>query len=276
MTVTTCSRTEPQCSKAGVARCVTCKAWYCSAQCQAAHWPRHWRECLPLPDLEWLVQDDKTPKTVFVKKDSYSQESQAPPPWDTSLQAYNIGSAKLQDIATIPTKKHTETEAVQTKTIDICSTDSFLQGEASSSPVKTQPESSAAKDSAQLALPVSLSPSASDKKGEPFETLRSAPKEVAQVADPAIINTAVETSSAPSAVVKATSQTSGGPSILYTEAQFSSNLPAQILTKKVYEIVSPLDVIRSPCDFIVRLADSVRYETKTAKSFIIGKSEFQF
>ena len=262
VTAGTCSRTEPQCGSVGVARCVTCKAWYCSAQCQAAHWPRHWRDCLPLPDLEWLTQDDKTQKTVFVKKDSYSHESQAAPPGDTSLQAFNVGSAKLQDIATsesIPSKKHTETEAAQTKTIDICSTDSSLQGEASSTPVKTQPESSATKDLAQLALPVSLSPSASDKKGETFETPRSAPKEVAQVADRAKFNTAVETSSAPSAVVKATSQTSGGPRILYTEAQFSSNLPAQILTKKVYEIVAPLDVIRSPSDFIVRLADSVRY-----------------
>ena len=69
----TCRRTEPQCSSVGVARCVTCKAWYCSTQCQEAHWPRHWRECLPLPDLEWLTQDDKTQKTVFVKKDPSTQ-----------------------------------------------------------------------------------------------------------------------------------------------------------------------------------------------------------
>ena len=258
LTAGTCSRTEPQCSKVGVARCVTCKTLYCSAQCQAAHWPRHWRECLPLPDLEWLTQDDK--KAVFVKKDPSSTQTSS---GDCSDQVVYVGSAKLQDIApteSFPTKKPTETEAFLDKTIDLCSTDSCssLQGEASGTPVlvKTQPESSAAKDSAPSAVPVSLSPNVSVTKDKPSATLES-PKDVAQVADPAITNAVKETSSEPSAVVKATSQTSGGPG-MYPESQFSSNLPAQILTKKVNEIVSPLDVIRSPCDFIVRLADSVR------------------
>ena len=63
-----CSRTDPRCSKVGVARCSTCKAWYCSARCQADHWPRHWRDCLPLPDLEWLVQDDQEQSPVLEKK----------------------------------------------------------------------------------------------------------------------------------------------------------------------------------------------------------------
>ena len=155
----------------------------------------------------------------------------------------------------------TETEAVQTKTIDICSTDSSC--EKSSTPVKTQPQKSATKDLPPSVVPVSLSPSVPEKKGEPSGTLQSVPKEVAEVADPAITNTVGETSSssAPSAVVKATSQTSSGPS-MYTEAQISSNLPTQILTKKVCEIVSPLDVIRSPSDFIVRLADSVSPKTE--------------
>ena len=255
----TCSRTEPQCSSVGVARCVTCKAWYCSAQCQAAHWPRHWRECLPLPDLEWLTQDDKTQKAVFVNKDQT-------PSGDCPHQVVHVGSAKLQDIASTessPTKKPTETEALN-KTIDLCSTDSCssLQGEVSSTPVlvKSQPESSATK--APSAVPVSQLSSVSETKDKPSATLESS-KDVALVADPAVTNTAKETSSAPSAVVKPTSQTSGGP-CTYPEAQFSSNLPAQILTKKVNEIVSPLDVIRSPCDFIVRLADSVRLTKQNA------------
>ena len=271
-TAGTCSRTEPQCSKLGVARCVTCKTWYCSAQCQAAHWPRHWRECLPLPDLEWLVQDDKTQKAVFVKKDP---SSQAPSPGDSSDQVVSVGSAKLQDMTTIesiPSKKPKETEeAVQTKMIDICSTDSSLQGEKSSTPVKTQPQKSATKDLPPSVVPENLSLSVPEKKEEPSETLLSVPKEVAQVADPAITKTVGDTSSssAPSAVVKATSQTSSGPS-MYTEAQVSSSLPAQILTKKVCEIVSPLDVIRSPSDFIVRLADSV--SPKTEKPLLIDKS----
>ena len=34
-------------------RCMVCKSWYCSANCQANHWPVHRRECLPLPGLEW-------------------------------------------------------------------------------------------------------------------------------------------------------------------------------------------------------------------------------
>ena len=94
MTVTTagtCSRTEPQCSKLGVARCVICKTWYCSAQCQAAHWSCHWRECLPLPDLEWLVKDDKNQEVAFVKK---GPSLKVRPLEDPSYQVVRIGSAK--------------------------------------------------------------------------------------------------------------------------------------------------------------------------------------
>lgn len=87
----TCSRTKPQCIKFGVARCVTCKTWYCSAQCQAAHWPRHWRDCLPLPDLEWLVQDDKNQEALFVRK---GPSLKVRPLGDSSYQVVRIGSAK--------------------------------------------------------------------------------------------------------------------------------------------------------------------------------------
>ena len=34
-------------------RCSVCKEWYCTAQCQANHWPVHRRECVEPPALEW-------------------------------------------------------------------------------------------------------------------------------------------------------------------------------------------------------------------------------
>jgi len=259
MTVITagkCSRTEPQCCNVGVARCVTCKAWYCSAQCQADHWPRHWRECLPLPDLEWLVKDDKTQNAVFVQKNLSSQT----PSGESSDQVVHVGSAKLQDIVTtehLPTKR-IEPKTDETKTIDVGSTDSSLQGEASSTPVKTTPETSEPKDSAPSVAQVTVSPSPTvpetKEKPKSSETAKS-PEKVVQVADlPSQDKTVKETTAAPSAVTRTTSQTSS-PS-MYSEAQYSSNLPRQMLTKKVNEIISPVDVIESPSNFVVRLAES--------------------
>merc|ERR1719318_563333 len=41
------------CGRGGRVRCCVCKSWYCTAECQANHWPVHRRECVPLPGLEW-------------------------------------------------------------------------------------------------------------------------------------------------------------------------------------------------------------------------------
>ena len=252
----TCSRTEPPCSKEGVARCVTCKTWYCSAQCQADHWPRHWRECLPLPDLEWLVQDDQTQKPVFVKKREPVKMS---PLGEFSDQVVHVGTAKLKANATfksLDTKEPTETNQtkISCKMIDIGSADSSLQGETSSTPVKTSPETSAPKDSAPVT--VSVSSSKPDDKGKSSESPAGSVGGVQVTEPPSQANPDKGIPAAPSVVVSTTSQ---AKSSMYTEAQYSSNLPSQTLTKKVNEIVSPLDVIESPSNFIVRLADAVRF-----------------
>merc|ERR1719427_653332 len=41
------------CRRAGRVRCSVCKEWYCTALCQANHWPVHRRECVQPPVLEW-------------------------------------------------------------------------------------------------------------------------------------------------------------------------------------------------------------------------------
>ena len=258
----TCSRTEPPCSKVGVARCVTCKTWYCSAQCQANHWPRHWRECLPLPDLEWLVKDDLTQKPVFLKKRDPVKMSLLA---EFSDQVVHVGTAKLRDNAkseSLDIKEPMETDQTKTscKTIDIGSVNSSLQGEASSTSAKTSPETSAPKDSAPSVAPVtvSLSTSKPEDKGKSSEPPKPGSVGGAQVTESSSqANPVKEIRAATSAVIKTTVQHEYKSSI-YTEAQFSSNLPSQSLTKKVNEIVSPLDVIESPSNFIVRLADAVR------------------
>ena len=266
----TCSRTEPPCSKAGGARCVTCKPWYCSAQCQADHWPRHWRECLPLPDLEWLVNDDKNQLQLFLKRSELAKLS--PELGDYSDQCkinvgsgsdqIHIGNAKLKDIATAESfETKGPTEAVETKTlsktIDFGSADSSLQGEASSTPVKTAPETTAPKVSTPSApATAAQSPRKPEDKEKTSEAPKTTPNEVVQVSDPpSQADSAKVAASAPPAVTKSPSQTSS--SSMYTEAQFSGNLPSQTLTKKVNEIVLPLDVIESPSNFVVRLADKV-------------------
>merc|ERR1719312_1572947 len=114
---------------------------------------------------------------------------------------------------------------------------------------------SAATDSAPSAVSASPAPSVPDNEDKTSETLRKNPEEVATTADlPSQSTTIKETSPAPAVVTRTTSQTSS-PS-MYTEAQYSSNLPQQILTKKVNEIISPVDVIESPSNFVVRLAES--------------------
>ena len=273
----TCSRTEPPCSKEGVARCVTCKTWYCSAQCQADHWPRHWRECLPLPDLEWLVNDDKTQQQIFLKRSElfklippgdYSVSDQFQTHVESGADHIHIGnSTNVNNIATTEspdTKEPTETVQTKTpsKTIDVGSADSSLQGEASSTPIKTAPETSAPKVS-KPSVPVTVGPIASkpEDKEKTSEAPKTIPNEVVQVSDPpSQANSVKDSASAPPAVIKTpsqTSQTQTSSSSMYTEAQFSGNLPCQTLTKKVNEIVLPIDVIESPSNFVVRLADKV-------------------
>ena len=257
ITIGKCSRTQPQCSKEGVARCGTCKTWYCSVQCQTDHWPRHWRECLPLPDLEWLVQDEKTQKQVFVKKNpSKTPTMELPDP------VVYVGSASLQKTST---SEPVSSVAIETKTVDVGSTDSSLQGEASSTPVKTAPET---EDSSSKAPAVSAT-APLENKGSPPATSKTIPdKEVAPVAVKSNPSNTEESGSRPSPISKSVSQNSG-PS-MYTEAQISSSLPVQTLTKKVCEIVSPLDVIVSPSDFIVRLADAVSLRPKYTEDIVIS------
>ena len=43
----------PGCINTGTCRCSVCKTWYCSQACQEDHWPRHFRACTRVPDLEW-------------------------------------------------------------------------------------------------------------------------------------------------------------------------------------------------------------------------------
>jgi len=41
------------CAGPGRLRCSVCLAWYCTAYCQASHWPLHRRECTSPPPLLW-------------------------------------------------------------------------------------------------------------------------------------------------------------------------------------------------------------------------------
>ena len=231
----TCSRTDPRCSKVGVARCSTCKAWYCSARCQADHWPRHWRECLPLPDLEWLVQDDQNQSPVFVKKNPSSTTSKV----DPSVQAVKVGSAKLHDVPeTESISPEMDLKSVPKKTIDVGSTDSSLQAEGPevTTPTKNPPPDSGKQEDKESEV---------DKAVDLQKCKSNINKDVSSAVS--------GTDSAPLAVTRTSSRSPG----MYAEAHYTGILPAQTLAKKVNVIISPVDVVESPSNFVVRFADKV-------------------
>ena len=58
---------SPGCSIAAKHRCSVCKIFYCSRRCQESHWPSHWRDCLPVPDLE-PIESSQTNTAKDIKK----------------------------------------------------------------------------------------------------------------------------------------------------------------------------------------------------------------
>jgi len=228
----------PSCVKIGVCRCSVCKIWYCSPECQAAHWPSHWRDCLPLPSLEW-------PDIVKVN----NKQTSINEPEDIK----KVGSAKLSPID-----------------VDSSLTEEVVITTNSTKPVVEVIEVEVAKKNE-----VKISENLESKSDEKIETLPVAAANAEPVdsnnnGDTKKISVdAVEVVPAPE--VKVSAQTKPVPAEtkpvvpspkkeasvtkapgMYPDAYYSPKITNQVLTKNSHEIV-PVDQVITPSNFIVRL-----------------------
>ena len=219
-----------KCSKAGACRCIVCKTWYCSKECQADHWPTHWRECLPLPDLEWPVLQTTSSAAAEVKDHAPPEPVSAV--GDTTIT--KVGSAKIVDVTTDsntpspvkpPTKISTATVAANNTKESSYRTEDAKE----TSHVKEQPEISKQPSKQASSTPVVCK-----------EPVRPAPP----------IPTSVP---APNEVEK---KSQAGAIMKYEDVIISDKMVEQRLTKKVHEIL-PVDEAVSPNNFVIRLAEEV-------------------
>ena len=75
---------SPGCSALAQCRCSVCKTLYCSRRCQESHWPAHWRDCLPVPDLEPIEGCTECPGASKDHDNKIKHQESAFPSADTS------------------------------------------------------------------------------------------------------------------------------------------------------------------------------------------------
>ena len=234
--MTACVKMTPRmcsnkpCTKEGVARCSVCKIWYCSRECQEEHWPIHWRECLPLPDLEWpQVKTSEIPPPL--KQGSSVSTLNVPivtaagAGGDIPHDVVKVGSAKLiqED-----KKKDDHPKPV---TAEIKITETIKVAEAKAAPVEVSYQST----------PVKIQDKVTEEpRKEPDATPPPAdPKPVKDLTPPASTTSAKTSSSS-----------------MYPEVHVSSKLAPQTLRNKCCEIL-PVEEATSPSQFIIRLTAEV-------------------
>ena len=215
-----------QCSKDGVCRCIVCKTWYCSKECQADHWPTHWRDCLPLPDLEWPLL--KSSSTAYDVKENVSSKVES-----VARNTTKVGSAKIVEI----------------------NNDSNTPSPIKPSPPKTVPTSEPEKRAAEKTKAKADDSKTSDPVMKQSEASKDPTKQEEPVKDP--VKPATPTPSNPSPVTSSNEvEKKSSVSKMYEDAIISEKITAQILTKKINEIL-PVDEANNPSDFVIRLAEQV-------------------
>ena len=225
MTLRMCS--NKPCTKEGVARCSVCKIWYCSRECQEEHWPIHWRECLPLPDLEWPdgkifeipppLKQSSTASTVIVPTDTAAGAG-----GDIPNDVIKVGSAKL-------IQEDKKEEQLKPFTVEIKTTETIKVAEAKAAPVEVSYQST----------PVKIQDKVVGEPRKESEATPADPKPAKDVTPPA------STTSAKTLI-----------SSMYPEIHVSPRLAPQTLTNKCCEIL-PVEEATSPSQFIIRLTVEV-------------------
>jgi len=230
------------CSKAGACRCMVCKTWYCSKECQADHWPIHWRECLPLPDLEWPLLNTASSKPAPDTPPAAACEVTASPDGDVT----KVGSAKIIEVSN---DSATSSPAAELKTKTITSAPAGLNEEAFekrdtkktncafTSQGKTSPSKQQSKDKDASIKPQPSVAKEMTVKQPPTVEIEPNKEEI--------------TAKSPN-----TQETVKPPATtkMYEEIFVSDNMTEQRLAKKSVEIL-PVDEVVSPNNFIIRLAD---------------------
>ena len=101
------------CSRSGRVRCCVCKAWYCTALCQADHWPVHRRVCVPVPGLEWPDgsryegQLEDGVRTGQLQLEHISDDE------STSMKDVFVGRARIENIEVVAPKSSQQQVAEQ-------------------------------------------------------------------------------------------------------------------------------------------------------------------
>ena len=245
-----------QCSKPGLCRCSVCKTWYCSPDCQALHWPTHWRECLPLPQLEWpqINKDDQTSQTKIPEKTAEAKK----------LEAVSSKISPLVDTNhIIETKAQSPEELEKPKPAAVSRVKVHASTE---SPMKIKdiasatPSSSESTTTAPVVTPTVETPAPEQTKCEDKKSAAPAPEDKDQQSVQETLETPVpskQKSSKPAAAIPApANQTSASKSKMYDEAFSSEKLPTQDFPFKSWIIVPPEEVI-SPNNFIIRFLEQV-------------------
>lgn len=210
-----------------------CKTWYCSRECQAQHWPLHWRECLPLPGLEWPGAGDQSAlsekKRAVVENNPEIANTSSPAvtatgPGDIPKDVVKVGSAKLiqEDKKDVATKS--ELKMIGTKVTD--------GNVAASKPLEDV-----------------VSPQQPAPTPTPAKTKEKVQESTATPSQKPEVTPATKVSSDKPA--SSTATVAKTPS-MYTEAHTSPKFAPQILTKKCCEIL-PVEEASGPSQFVVRL-----------------------
>lgn len=105
----------PGCGREGRARCSVCRVWYCSADCQALHWPHHLQDCLPLPPLEWPGAS-KTQEVIIDIEDGST---------DTSITITDAVKDSTHDVSIITIKDSPSDVSIEFKEFHLPSPEEF-------------------------------------------------------------------------------------------------------------------------------------------------------
>jgi len=223
----------PSCVKLGVCRCSVCKIWYCSSECQAAHWPSHWRDCLPLPPLEW-------PDVISTASFNQTKNNEAE-------EMQKVGSAKLSPIEVDKSQNDKGGNASEVVKDSLTAKPIVDVEEGRGDDKLCKQDHPECRNEKLEKLPAPVSVTDASPAGELVDSNNNG--ESSKISNEVPGLAAPPVTKAPIPRKEASATKSSG---MYPEAYYSPKIAKQVLTKNAYEIV-PVDQSTSPSNFIIRL-----------------------
>jgi len=223
----------PSCVKLGVCRCSVCKIWYCSSECQAAHWPSHWRDCLPLPPLEW-------PDVISTASFNQTKNNEAE-------EMQKVGSAKLSPIEVDKSQNDKGGNAIEVVKDSLTAKPIVDIEEGRGDDKLSKQDHPECRNEKLEKLPAPVSVTDASPAGELVDSNNNG--ESSKISNEVPGLAAPPVTKAPIPRKEASATKSSG---MYPEAYYSPKIAKQVLTTNAYEIV-PVDQSTSPSNFIIRL-----------------------